>query len=89
MLVLTLYTIKMGLELRIVAERRLQLALAAITAVAIALFASWFVGVDSANSPGSPFIWLSLGTLVYWHETLRRGRLATRSGRLRASLAMR
>jgi hypothetical protein len=88
-LALTLYAIRMGVELRIVADRRLQLALAAITAVSIAMFSTWVVGVDSANSPGSPFIWLSLGTLVYWYEALRRGSLATRSRRLRASLAIR
>jgi hypothetical protein len=89
MLVITLYAIKMGVALRVVEGRRLQLALAALTAVFISLFVTWVVGVDSANSPSSPFIWLALGTLSYWYEAMRSGRLPTRSGRLRATLALR
>lgn len=81
--------IQMGVGLRMVAERRLQLALAAVTAVLFALCVSWVVGVDTANTPTSPFIWLALGTLAYWHVELRRGRVLSRPRLVRAALAAR
>jgi hypothetical protein len=89
MFALAFWAIRMGVGLRIVAERRLQFALAALTAVFMALCASWVVGVNTANSPTSPFIWLTLGTLAYWYREMSRGRLARRSRRVRASLATR
>jgi len=86
---LVFYAIWMGVGLRMVEDTRLHLALAALTAVLVALTASWVVGADTANSPTSPFIWLALGTLAYWHSEMRRGRVASRPRRLRASLATR
>jgi hypothetical protein len=77
----------MGVKLRAVEDRRLQCALAAITAVLISLCATWWVGVDTANTPTAPFIWLALGTLAYWYGELRRGRVACRARRVRGSLA--
>ena len=87
MLALVIGGITMGIGLRRVDDRRLQCLLAAVTAVLVALCASWVVGVDTANSPTSPFIWLALGTLAYWHSEMRRARIKKRSGRLRASFA--
>jgi len=89
MFALMFCAIRMGVGVRLVAERRLQLALAAVTAVLIALCAIWVVGVDTANSPTSPFIWLALGTVVYWYREMRCGRAPRRARRLRASLATR
>jgi hypothetical protein len=80
---------RMGVALRMVAERRLQVALAALTAVFISLLVGGFVGADSANSPTSPFLWLALGTLAYWYSEMRRGHVASRSRRLRATLSSR
>ena len=89
MFALAFCAIRMGVRLRVVADRRLQLALAALTAVFIALCAVWVVGANTANSPASPFIWLALGTLAYWYREMGSGRVARRSRRLRASLATR
>jgi hypothetical protein len=89
MFALVLYAIRMGLGLRVVADRRLQCALAALTAVLIEIFVTWFVGIDTANSPTAPFMWLSLGTLAFWYAELRRGRVVPRSSRVRASLSTR
>ena len=89
MCALVLCAIGMGVALRMVAERRLQYALGALTAVLIALTVSWVVGINTANSPTAPFIWLALGTLAYWHSEMRRRRVGSRPRRLRASLATR
>jgi hypothetical protein len=78
--------IKMGVGLRRVGDRRLQIVLAALSAVFIALCAIGYVGIDTANSPEAPFIWLTLGTLAYWYGEMRRGALARRSNRVRATL---
>jgi hypothetical protein len=89
MFALAFYAIRMGVRLRVVSERRLHAALAALTAVLIGLVVIWVVGADTANSPTSPFIWLSFGILAYWYSEMRRGRVATRSRRLRATLSSR
>ncbi len=89
MCALVLCGIGMGIRLRAVADRRLQYALAALTAVLISLTVSWVVGIDTANSPTAPFIWLALGTLAYWYGEMRDGRVARRSRRIRAALAER
>ena len=81
--------IGIGVRLRSVADRRLQFALAAITAVLISVLASWVVGIDTANSPTSPFMWLAFGTLAYWYGEMRAGRVAVRPRRIRATLAER
>ncbi|MGA2758543.1 MAG: hypothetical protein ABSF58_14445 [Solirubrobacteraceae bacterium] len=89
MFALMFSAIGMGVRLRALADRRLQFALAAITAVLISFVASWIVGVDTANSPTSPFMWLAFGTLAYWYGEMRAGRAAVRSRRIRATLAER
>jgi hypothetical protein len=89
MYALLFWGIRAGVSLRVLAERRLQVALAALTAVFISLCVGGAVGADTANSPTSPFIWLALGTLAYWYSEMLGGRLARRSRRLRATLAAR
>jgi len=89
MYALLLWGMRMGVSLRVLAERRLQVALAALAAVFIAVCVGCFVGANTANSPTSPFIWLALGTFAYWGSEMRRCRLATRSRRLRTTLAAR
>jgi hypothetical protein len=89
MFALMFAAIRMGVGLRVVDDRRLQFALAALTAVLLAFVASWVVGVDTANSPTSPFMWLAFGTLAYWYGQMRAGRLPVRSRRIRATLAER
>ena len=89
MYALLLWGMRMGVSLRVLAERRLQVALAALAAVFIAVCVGGFVGANTANSPTSPFIWLALGTFAYWGSEMRRCRLATRSRRLRTTLAAR
>jgi hypothetical protein len=81
--------IRMGVGLRMVAERRLQIALAALTSVFVSLCVGGFVGANTANSPTSPFLWLALGTFAYWYSEMRRGRVATRQRLVRATLAAR
>jgi len=89
MLALTFCALKMGIALRRVAERRLQYALAALTAVLLALCCIWVVGATTANSPTSPFIWLSFGIIAYWYSEMRAGRVAVRPRRIRATLTTR
>lgn len=81
--------IRMGVRLRRIAERQLQIALAAMTAMLIGFCVTWVVGIDTATTPGAPFIWLALGTLAYWYSEMRSGGVASRPRRLRASLAVR
>jgi hypothetical protein len=81
--------IRMGFRLRSVANKRLQYALAALTAVLLSFVVSWVVGIDTANSPTAPFMWLALGTLAYWYSEMRAGRVARRPRRIRAALAER
>jgi hypothetical protein len=89
MFALMFSAIGMGVRLRKLADRRLQFALAAITAVLIAFVASWVVGIDTANAPTSPFMWLAFGTLAYWYGEMRAGRVPIRAQRIRATLAER
>jgi hypothetical protein len=89
MLAFTIATIRAGLALRRVAEPGLQRCLMALTAVLISLLSAWIIAAMTADSPTSPFIWLSAGCLGYWYHELRGGRLPVRPRRLRASLALR
>ena len=84
---LILCGVGMGIRLRSLANRRLQYPLAAMTAILMSFVASWVVGVDTANSPSSPFIWLALGTLAYWYREMREGRVPVRASRIGATLA--
>jgi len=87
MLALTVTFLAVGLRLRRVADPRLQRPLAAITAVWVVLSLDWFFGAVSANTPNSPFIWVTAGALAYWYREVRRGRVAVRPRRLGMALA--
>jgi hypothetical protein len=75
MLAFTMAVIRVGLVLRRVRDPELQRSLMALTAVFIALLVIWFDSPVTADSPTSPFIWLSAGCLVYWYQELRAGRV--------------
>lgn len=87
MLAVTIAAIRAGLGLRRVADPALQRCLMAVAAVLISLLATWLFTPITSDSPGSPFIWASVGCLAYWYEELRAGRLRTRPGRIRGALA--
>jgi hypothetical protein len=89
MLAFTIATIRAGLALRRLADPGLQRCLMALTAVLISLFVAWFIAPMTADSPTSPFIWVSAGCLGYWYGELRAGRLPVRPRRVHASLAAR
>jgi len=89
MLAFTLATLRVGFRLRRVADPELQRLLMALTAVLIALFAAWWIGAVTSDSPGAPFIWGGAGCLAYWYGEMRAGRLALRPARIRNALALR
>lgn len=89
MVAFTLAAIKAGLSLRRLVDPQLKRCLMALTAVLISLLAAWLIGPVTADSPTSPFIWLSAGCIAYWYGELRAGRLRTQPRRLRASLESR
>jgi hypothetical protein len=89
MLAFTIATIKAGLALRRVAHPALQRCLMALTAVLISLLAAWLIGPVTADSPSSPFIWLSGGCLAYWYGELRAGHLRVRPRLVGRALALR
>jgi hypothetical protein len=53
-------------RIRRIADRETRMLLTAIAAPLFALFASWFVGVDTATVPGGPYLWFAGGVLSYW-----------------------
>jgi hypothetical protein len=87
MLLFTLATIRIGLILRRVADPDLQRGLMALTAVLISLLVGWIIAPTTADSPSSPFIWLTAGCLAFWYAELRSGRLRLRSRRVLDRLA--
>jgi hypothetical protein len=89
MLAFTIATIRAGISVRRVADPNLQRCLMALTAVLISLLAQWFVGPVTADSPSSPFIWLSAGCLAYWCGEVRAGRVQARARLVSRALAMR
>lgn len=89
MLTLTLAVIALGIRLRRVADILLQRSLMALTAVLIAIFATWIVGPPTPQPPLSPFFWLAAGALAYWYNRLRAGRLVERPNRLTNALVSR
>jgi hypothetical protein len=84
-----LATIRAGLALRRLADPGLQRSISALVAVLIGLLGTWLIGPATADSPTSPFIWLSAGCLAYWYGELRAGRLRTRARKVATSLASR
>lgn len=89
MLAFTLATIWAGISLRRIADPKLQRSLMAMTAVLIALFATWWIGAITSDSPGAPFIWMGAGCIAFWYGELRHGRLSLRPARVRKALALR
>lgn len=89
MLAFAIATIKGGLALRRVADPGLQRCLMALTAVLISLLAAWLIEAVTADSPGSPFIWLSAGCIAYWYGELRAGRIRLRPRLIRGAVAVR
>lgn len=79
----------LGFRLRRLADRQMQRALMALTAVLIGLLASWIVGIVSAATPPAPFFWLATGALAYWYQQVRSGRVRQKPRLVRAALASR
>lgn len=89
MLTFSLAVVRAGLVLRRLADPTLQRSLMAITATVISISVAWIIVPVTAESPTSPFLWLSGGCLAYWYSEMRAGRLRSGPRRLRASLAWR
>lgn len=53
-------------RIRRVADRETRVLLTAVAAPLFAIFATWFTGIATATSPGSPYLWVAAGTLSYW-----------------------
>jgi hypothetical protein len=53
-------------RIRGVADRETRVLLTAVAAPLFAIFATWFTGITTATSPGSPYLWFAAGTLSYW-----------------------
>src|SRR5262249_45195967 len=56
----------MSIGVRRVKDIELRLLLAALAAPLFALFAMGWVGITTATTPGSPYLWFVGGTLAYW-----------------------
>jgi hypothetical protein len=52
--------------IRRVKDVELRLLLAALAAPLFALFVMGWVGITTATTPGSPYLWFVGGTLSYW-----------------------
>lgn len=89
MVAFMLAVIRSGIALRRVAAPGVQRSLMALTAVMIAFLACWLFTPLTADSPGSPFLWLTAGCIGYWYGELRAGRLPTRARRIQETLARR
>jgi hypothetical protein len=85
MLGLALGGLYLGLRLRRVADRRIQRPLMALTAALVAMLVSWVVGSVTPQSPDAPFFWFATGTLAYWFQEVRAGRVPLRTRFARAA----
>jgi hypothetical protein len=56
----------MSLGVRRLKDLELRLLLAALAAPLFALFAMGWVGITTATTPGSPYLWFVGGILTYW-----------------------
>jgi hypothetical protein len=52
--------------IRQIGDRETRILLTAVAAPLFAIFATWFVGVSTATSPTSPYMWFAAGVLSYW-----------------------
>jgi hypothetical protein len=87
MLALTIGGIVLGVRLRRLADPQIQRPLMVLTAVLIALLASWIIGIVSASTPPAPFFWFATGVIAYWYRELRSGRAREKPRVVRAALA--
>jgi len=62
----------MSLKIRWVKDIELRLLLAALAAPLFAMFAMGWVGITTASTPGSPYLWFVGGALAYWLITARQ-----------------
>jgi O-antigen ligase len=62
----------MSIGIRRLKDIELRLLLAALAAPLFALFAMGWVGITTATTPGSPYLWFVGGVLTYWLITLRQ-----------------
>jgi hypothetical protein len=62
---LTLVGVSMR-RVRRLADPKLRLLVAALAAPLLALLATWVVGISTATTPSSPYIWFAAGALSYW-----------------------
>lgn len=67
---LRLLVLSMGV--RRLKDLELRLLLAALAAPLFAMFAMGWVGITTAATPGSPYLWFVAGILAYWLITLRQ-----------------
>jgi hypothetical protein len=81
--------LRAGLQLRRVADPRLQRYLMATVAVLVCITVSWFDTPVTADSPFAPVLWLTAGCIAFWYQQMRAGRLPMRPRRVRNSLALR
>jgi O-antigen ligase len=64
-LTLTLFYISIT-KIRVIADRETRILLTAIAAPLFAIFSTWFVGVTTATTPTSPYLWFAAGVLSCW-----------------------
>jgi hypothetical protein len=89
MIVLFAVVVRAGVKLRRVADPRLQRYLMALVAVVIGITVSWYDTPVTADSPYSPFFWLTSGCIAFWYQEMSEGRLPMRPRRVRNTLARR
>jgi len=53
-------------RIRRVGDRETRILLTALAAPLFAMFATWFVGIGTANVPGAPYLWFAAGVLSFW-----------------------
>lgn len=53
-------------RIRKIASRETRVLLTAVAAPLFSIFVTWIVGVSTATTPGSPYMWLAAGILSYW-----------------------
>ena len=64
----------LSIGIRRLKDVELRLLLAALAAPIFAVFAMGWVGITTATTPGSPYLWFVAGILSYWLITLRQQR---------------
>jgi hypothetical protein len=52
--------------IRKIGDRETRILLTAVAAPLFAIFSTWFVGVSTATTPCSPYLWFAAGILSFW-----------------------